>query len=307
MKTTVFKTRNLTKKYHHVPAVEGVSLSLEKGDIYGLIGKNGAGKTTLIRLITSLALPDMGEIELWGEASESGLNTMRRRIGAIVEDACFYPFMSARDNLEYYRIQRGIAGKGCVEEALELVGLSDTGKKKFQKFSLGMKQRLGLALAIMHRPDFLILDEPTNGLDPMGIVEIRNVLLRLNQEREVTILISSHILSELSTLATRYGFIHKGRLVNEITASELESQCQEYLEVVADNTERAAMVLETCLDCRAYEVLPDGVLRVYGFLDQAPLLSQTLSQNGVGLCSLTPKGTSLEDYFISVIGGAENA
>lgn len=160
---------------------------------------------------------------------------------------------------------------------------------------------------MMNHPDILILDEPTNGLDPIGIVEIRNILLKLNRERAVTILISSHILSELENLATHYGFLHKGSLIHEISALELSDHCREYLEIIADDVQKAAVILETCLDCTRYEVLPDGVLKVYDLLDQVPLLSKTLTQNGVGLYSLTPKGSNLEDYFISLIGGPDHA
>ncbi|MEG0377710.1 MAG: ATP-binding cassette domain-containing protein, partial [Eubacterium sp.] len=201
----ILKTHHLTKKYHHSIVLDNVSLTIKKGDIYGLVGKNGAGKTTLMRLITSLAFKTSGEIELFGESSDIGLNEAKKRIGTIIEESSFFPFFSAHDNLEYYRIQRGIPGKDSVSNALAFVGLSGTDKKKFKNFSLGMKQRLGLALAIMNSPDLLILDEPINGLDPTGIVDFRNILLKLNQEKNTTIFISSHILPELSNLATCYG------------------------------------------------------------------------------------------------------
>ena len=198
----VLVTRALTKRYGAAAAVDGVDLAVEKGQIYGLVGRNGAGKTTIIRMLTAQTVPTTGEIELFGQATEKGLATARARTGAMVETPSFYPYLTARENLEYYRRQRGIPGAQCVDRALEQVGLHDAGKKKFKQFSLGMKQRLGLALALMNHPDLLLLDEPINGLDPEGIVEFRNILLELNRQRETTILISSHILSELSNIAT---------------------------------------------------------------------------------------------------------
>ncbi|MDR0286444.1 MAG: ATP-binding cassette domain-containing protein [Clostridiales bacterium] len=199
----VLKTQNLTKRYGMTVAVDNVSLTVENGDIFGLIGQNGAGKTTLMRLITSLTQSDSGELELFNKTSSSELRNARARMGCIIELPAFYPNLTATQNLEYYRIQRGIPDKTTVQKALELVNLTNTGKKKFKNFSLGMKQRLGLALAILNNPDFIILDEPINGLDPTGIIEIRDLIKQLN-ERGITMLISSHILSELSQVANKY-------------------------------------------------------------------------------------------------------
>ena len=213
MSEPILVTRALTKKYGGAAAVEGVDLYIEKGQIYGLVGRNGAGKTTIIRMLTAQTVPTSGEIELFGETDEKGISAARARVGAMVEIPSFYPYLTARENLEYYRRQRGIPGEACVDRALEQVGLHDAGKKKFKQFSLGMKQRLGLALALMNHPDLLLLDEPINGLDPEGIVEFRSILLELNRQRETTILISSHILSELSNIATHYGFLDQGENV----------------------------------------------------------------------------------------------
>ena len=216
MAECVLATRGLTKRYGQHAAVDRVNITLEKGQIYGLVGRNGAGKTTIIRMVTAQTPVTSGEIELFGATAPAELSRMRSRTGAMVEIPSFYPYLTAHDNLEYYRLQRGIPGSHVVDEALEAVRLHDTGKKKFKQFSLGMKQRLGLALALMNRPELLLLDEPINGLDPEGIVEFRNLLLDLNRQRETTILISSHILTELSALATCYGFLDGGRLLEDL-------------------------------------------------------------------------------------------
>ena len=220
----------------------------------------------------------------------------------MVEIPSFYPYLTARQNLEYYRIQRGIPGKECVDEALELVRLTDTGKKKFKTFSLGMKQRLGLALALMNQPEFLLLDEPINGLDPEGIVEFRELLLRLNRERQTTILISSHILSELSALADHYAFIERGRVLETISAQRLREKCRECLELTVDDPARAAQVLEEQLGTRDFEVLPQKKLRLYAFLDQPQTVNRVLLEQGVGLISAQQRNSDLEDYFLSLIG-----
>ena len=230
MANEILVTRGLTKRYGNHLAVDHVELSIQKGQIYGLVGRNGAGKTTIIRMVTAQTVPTEGEVSLFGASGERELSKMRARTGAMVETPSFYPYLTARQNLEYYRIQRGIPGRRVVDEVLEEVDLAGTGKKTFKNFSLGMKQRLGLALALMNRPDLLLLDEPINGLDPEGIVEFRNLLLRLNQERQTTILISSHILSELANLATCYGFLDNGMMLEQISARALEEKCRACIE-----------------------------------------------------------------------------
>ena len=243
MANEILVTRGLTKRYGNHLAVDHVELSIQKGQIYGLVGRNGAGKTTIIRMVTAQTVPTEGEVSLFGASGERELSKMRARTGAMVETPSFYPYLTARQNLEYYRIQRGIPGRRVVDEVLEEVDLAGTGKKTFKNFSLGMKQRLGLALALMNRPDLLLLDEPINGLDPEGIVEFRNLLLRLNQERQTTILISSHILSELANLATCYGFLDNGMMLEQISARALEEKCRACIEARVDDASRAALVL----------------------------------------------------------------
>lgn len=225
MEDVLLQTIDLTKKYKDQMALAHVNLTVRKGDIYGFIGQNGAGKSTLLRVVTSLARPTSGVVSLFGESSGAGLIEARKRVGAIIESPTLFPDMTARDNLEVHRLQRGIPGKSCISKTLELVGLQDTGNKKAKNFSLGMKQRLGLAIALLGDPELLILDEPTNGLDPMGIVQLRELIKGLNREKGLTILISSHILSELHQLATTYGIIHKGKLLEQISHEELNVKC----------------------------------------------------------------------------------
>lgn len=301
---TALLIEHLTKHYGSKDVVSDVNITVGRGEIYGLVGKNGAGKTTILRMICGLAYPTQGSIELFGSEK---LNEERKRIGSIIETPSFYPYLSARDNLEYYRRVRGIPNRGVVDEVLALVGLSDTGKKKFKNFSLGMKQKLGFALAIMGNPDLLILDEPTNGLDPMGIVDFREMLLRINRERGITIIISSHILSELSQLATTYGFIDQGRMVQQISASEMSQSCRHCVELRVDDADKAAALLESKLGCTDYEVLDSGQIRVYQRIDQPELINETLVVNGVLVSRLAQSGTNLENYFIDLVGGAHHA
>ena len=306
MSEPIVVTRALTKKYGAAAAVEDVDLCLEKGQIYGLVGRNGAGKTTIIRMLTAQTLPTSGEIELFGETTPQGLSTARARIGAMVEIPSFYSYLTAAENLEYYRRQRGIPGPGCVEQVLEQVGLQDAGKKKFKQFSLGMKQRLGLGLALMNHPDVLLLDEPINGLDPEGIVEFRNLLLDLNRQRETTILISSHILSELSNVATHFGFLDKGHMLEQISAQKLQEKCRACLQLTVDDASRAALALEQRLGTRDYEVLPGNVLRLYDFLERPQVVAATLAETKVALLGLESRSANLEDYFLSLIGGVHH-
>ena len=302
MAETVLAVRRLCKQYGGTLALDHVDLHVDRGQIYGLVGKNGAGKTTLIRTVTAQTIPTSGEIELFGATGERELRHMRARLGAVVETPSFYPFLTAAQNLEYYRLQRGIAGKTCVEEALQLVGLTGTGRKKFKNFSLGMKQRLGLALSIMSQPDFLILDEPINGLDPTGIVQFREILQRLNEEKNTTILISSHILSELSNLATHYGFIDGGHMLQQISAREIAERCRECLELLVSDTEKAAVALERDLGIDAFEILPENRIRLYALVNEPGKVAQVLAAAGVVLTGINTRGTNLEEYFLSLIG-----
>jgi len=299
----VLKTQNLTKLYGGKSAVDNVSIAIEKGDIFGLIGQNGAGKTTFMRMITALAKPDSGHIELFGEKDETKLNEARSRIGSVVEMPALYHNLTAKQNLEYYRIQRGITDKNRVQQCLDIVGLADTGKKKFRNFSLGMKQRLGLAVAILSRPDFLILDEPSNGLDPTGIIEMRELVKRLSKEG-ITILISSHLLTELAQMANKYAIIHHGRLIKSLTAEQLNEECRKALAITVDDVAKAAVLLETELNIKDYKQVSANELRIYGYTSDPADVTFKLSQAGVRVASVQEVGDSLEDYYTNIIGGA---
>ena len=307
MKEAVLKTYNLCKKYKDQMAVDNVSMTIRKGDIYGFIGQNGAGKTTLIRMITGLAHRTSGEIELFGGSGEEALNKGREFIGSLIESPAFYKNMTARENLEVSRLVRNIPGKECIDEVLNLVGLKDTGKKKVKDFSLGMRQRLGIANALLGNPKLLILDEPINGLDPMGIIEIRELLKKINKEKDMTILISSHILSELSELATTYGIISNGKLIEEITAKQLSEKCRQYIDLKVDDTARAVILLERELGISDYEVLEDSNIKVFSNLDNVGEVNSLLSRSGIIVESISVKGENLEEYFMNKVGGVLNA
>ncbi len=304
MNEIVLKITGLTKKYKGVVAVDNLDMTLYSGDIYGLIGKNGAGKTTLIRLITSLSKADKGDIMLFDEEKKSKLDQARRRIGAVVEMPAFYPNLSAMRNLEYYRRLKGIPDKKVVNKTLKMVGLEKVGNKKFKNFSLGMKQRLGLGLALLNNPDFIILDEPINGLDPVGIIEIRETIKSLNQEYGITMLISSHILTELSMVATRYGIINDGMLIKELDTNELDEKCKKSLVLTVDNVASAAGIIETELQSFNYKIISMQEIQVYDYLDNPSEVIYKLSQSGVRVSKFTEMGDSLEDYYISLVGGA---
>ena len=307
MKEVILRTYNITKKYGEQLAVDNVNMTIKKGDIYGFIGQNGAGKTTLIRLITGLIHKSGGEIELLGANEENELNKARTMVGSLIETPSFYTNMTARENLEVSRLVRNIPGKKCIDEVLELVGLKDVEKKKVKNFSLGMRQRLGIANALMGNPKLLILDEPINGLDPMGIVEIRELLKKINKEKDMTILISSHILSELSELATTYGIISNGKLIEEITAKQLSEKCRQYIDLRVDDTARAVILLERELGISDYEVLEDSNIKVFSNLDNVGEINSLLSRSGIIVESISVKGENLEEYFMNKVGGVLNA
>lgn len=304
MSEMILKTHNLTKKYQKHYAIKDMNVTINKGDIYGLIGENGAGKSSLLRMITGLTIPSDGSLELFGKSNIKELTETRKQIGGIVENPSLFPNMTAYENLEVHRLQQGIPGKSCIKEKLELVGLTDTRKKKVENFSLGMKQRLGLAIALLNDPELLILDEPTNGLDPMGIVELRELILKLNYEKGLTVLISSHILSELYQLANKFSIIHQGMLLEELTSDALEKKCKQFIQIKVDNAEKGAIILEQKLNTNDFEVLSDGTLRVYSYLNDIYIVSKTLTDNGLVIGHLSKNGENLESYFANLIEGA---
>ena len=287
MEEHVLRTISLNKKYNGKAVLKDLNMSIKRGDIYGLIGKNGAGKTTLIRLITGLANLSSGSIEIFDGDNDKSITSERKRIGTLIEMPAFYGDMTAVDNMELVRLQKGIPGKACINEKLELVGLTNIEKKKVKDFSLGMKQKLGLAMALLGDPEFLILDEPTNGLDPMGIVYMRELLKKLNKENGVTILISSHLLSELNQLATRYGILNNGELVEQLTQKELDEKCKKALEIKTDDLKKTTWVLENILKTTNYKVLPNEVIKVYDYINESGKVSKALSQEGITIYQIS--------------------
>ena len=303
MNEPILEAKGLTKRYRGTLALDHMNLTLRHGEIYGFIGENGAGKTTTIRLITGLSFPTEGQLALFGKSGEKQLQKQRERMGCMVETPALYKNMTAEQNLEAQRIQRGLPDQECVRETLKLVGLSDTGKKAVRHFSLGMRQRLGIAMALLNEPEFLILDEPINGLDPSGIVEIRELMKRLNREKGITILVSSHNLSELYQTATRYILLHKGRLLEELSQKELDEKCKRHISIQTGDAAKTAAALENMLHTTNFQVMPDGTVRLYDHLDQTEDVARTLSQAGLLVTGLSLAGDSLEDYFLHRIGG----
>ena len=304
MTDIICKTTNLTKRYHNFTALDGVNLTLHRGEILGLVGENGAGKTTFMRLLTGLSFPTSGSFSLFGETRH--LARQRARIGCIIETPALYSDMTAAQNLEVQRLQRGIPGKGCIDEALSLVGLKDVGNKRAGQFSLGMRGRLALAIALLGEPEWLILDEPINGLDPTAIIELRTLLRELAQQKQVTILISSHILSELEQLATSYAFLHKGRLLEQTSAKALAARCRRHILLHTDDAARSAALLEERLGIHDYTAGPDGNLRIYEQLDARPQIARLMTEAGLAIDTLAVQGESLEGYFEHLIGGGDH-
>lgn len=300
----VLKTNSLCKHYKDYKALNSLTMNVPKGSIYGFVGKNGAGKTTLIRLVCGLQLPTSGDFELYGvKHSDKEISKSRRRMGAVVETPSIYLDMTAEDNLkQQYRIL-GMPSFDGITELLKLVGLENTGRKKAKNFSLGMRQRLGIAVALCGDPDFLVLDEPINGLDPQGIIEIRELILKLNREQKITVLISSHILDELSRLATHYGFIDSGRIVRETSAEELEAACRKCMRITVSNTAVLASVLDEMK--LEYSVIDDKKADIYA-KPNITQLSLALAKDGCEVLSLEEHDESLESFYISLVGGADN-
>lgn len=300
----VLKATRLTKKYKNSKALDGLTMHIEKGAIYGFVGKNGAGKTTLIRIICGLQRPEGGEYEVYGvKNSDKEIIQARRRMGAVIETPSIYLEMSAEENIrEQYRIL-GLPSFDGISELLELVGLAGTGNKKAKNFSLGMRQRLGIAVALAGSPDFLVLDEPANGLDPQGIIDIRELILRLNREYQITVLISSHILDELSRLATHYGFIENGRIIKEISAKELEAVCRKCIRAEVTSTVVLSRVLERL--GMEYTVVSDTQADIYGKVSITDLALE-LSKEGCEVRSVHERDESLESYYVSLMGGGRD-
>ena len=305
MPEKIFTAKKLTKKYKAY-ALKQFDMEICKGDIYGFIGRNGAGKTTLMRILTGRAVQSGGDICLFGESNPDKLYLQRRRVGAIIEGPAFYPGMTAEDNLEVIRLQYGIKEKKCIKELLKTVGLEDTGTKKAKDFSLGMKQRLGIAVVLLGSPELLLLDEPINALDPSGVIEIRNLLKRLREFENKTILISSHNLPELYQTATDYIIIHNGEVKDILTHEELEEHCKSYISIESTDISKLAMVLEKELKTGNFQVMPDKSISLYDLPGNMEQFGQVLYDNGVVVTKLAAVETSLEEYYMRVIGGDTN-
>lgn len=304
MKDVILRTNNLTKKYKDFTALNNANITISKGDIYGLIGRNGAGKTTLMKVITTLTNKTSGEFYLF-DKDDSDLTETKRKIGCLIENPAFFENLTAYQNLKYYSIQKGIIDYSQIDKVLDLVKLSDSKNKKFKTFSLGMKQRLGIAFAMLDNPDFVILDEPINGLDPIGISELRETLKKLNEESNITMLISSHILSELYLLANRFCFIEKGKIIKELSKEELDVECSRAIVIKTNNVKETCLILEKELNTTNYKVIDKYEIRLYDYLDNSGKVNKVLAKNDIDVISIYESGISLEEYFKSIVKEAE--
>ena len=300
MNNTVIKLRDISKKRGQTEILNHLNMTVYQNDIYGFIGQNGAGKSTTMKIIMSLIKETQGQLELF-DSLDNQIN--RSRIGAIIENPAFYPYMTAYENLKYYVQYKGIVEINSIEKVLKMVGLENARKKKYKNYSLGMKQRLGLALALINNPDLLILDEPLNGLDPTGISELRSLLKKLNTENNITIILSSHILSELHKLATCYGIMHKGRIIEEISSEILDDRCKKHISIKVSDIKATSMILEKDLGINNFSVCSEDIIKIYGNFDKCAQINKTLVLNNILVEEITIKGESLESYFTKVIGG----
>lgn len=305
MNDSVIEANQVTKKYRSVLALDGVSLRVSPGSIYGLIGDNGAGKSTFLKLLAGHVFPTAGEIRLFGQAGERELRRSRSRMGVMIERPGFFPNMTVEQTLEYYRIQKGVPGKEKVAELLELLGIREKRRERCKRLSLGQKQRLGLAIALLGEPELLILDEPVNGLDPSGIVEFRTLLHRLNQEKNITILLSSHILPELEQTATVFGFLSKGKLLEEISAGDLSEKCADRLNIAVEDTEKYAALLAKHFPEENWRVLPEGTIQIRDFRQPPEVYSRLAMDNGLCILKLKRSSASLEDYYMNLKNGGK--
>ncbi len=296
------EAKHVSKSYGDLRALNNVSLHVRTGSIYGLIGDNGAGKSTFLKLLAGHIFPTSGEIRLFGQFEEKALLRCRRQCGVMIEQPGIFPNMTVENTLEYYRIQKGIPGKEKVEEMLRLTNLTEKRKSRCRKLSLGQKQRLGLAIAMIGEPQLLILDEPINGLDPSGIIEFRRLLLRLNEERRITILLSSHILTELQQTATHFGFLSRGKLLEELSAETLANKCADYLEIAVSDPEAYAALLTRRYPDTSFQVLPDRTIQIHRCLEPE-VYSSLAAQNGLAVRTLTMHQSSLEDYYMNLKNG----
>lgn len=297
----ILQTNGLTKCYYGSKnVVDQVSMTINKGDIYGFIGKNGAGKTTFMKMICGLTKPTSGEISLFGSGE---LQEGRRKIGCAIEYPAIWPNMTAKQNLNYFSILLGIKDESYIDYLLQLVGLNDVGKKKAGKFSLGMKQRLAIAISMIEKPEFLVLDEPINGLDPAGIVEVRELLLRLNQEKKITILIASHILGELSKLVTKYGVIVDGKLVQEFEAEQLKDKLTQCIQITVDDIGTAEQLLKEQVNNAQYQIVDQNKMEIFNQEIDPAKINRIFVEHGINVSRLDVDGQDMESYLVNMMGG----
>lgn len=299
----LLETRELTKKYGQHRAVNQVNMHVKKGAIYGFIGRNGAGKTTFLKMVSGLSAPTSGEIEIFGY-KEKDLKKVRSRVGCLIEEPGLFANMNAYENLNMKCKLLGIRKKGYIENILDIIGLSEVGKKKTKHFSLGMKQRLGIGLALIGEPDLLILDEPINGLDPQGIAEVRDMILKLSEVRNMTIIISSHILEELSKIATDYGIIHDGILMQELTKEELMHKCCERIEISLEEPQKAVPILDS-MGFQNYQIVDKNHMYIFERLEESAILNRELNRADVLVKEIKISNEELESYFLNMTGGAK--
>lgn len=301
--TYVVQTNKLTKTIGEKNLVTNVSMHVKKGEIYGFLGPNGAGKTTVMKLLTNLWKPTEGSIELFGEKLTSTSYDVLKRMGCMIEFPTFYEHLSGRENLALHCEYMGYYNTGSIENAMELLGLNNTGKKSVREYSLGMKQRLGLARAVLCKPELLILDEPTNGLDPLGIKQIRDLLRMLCTEYDITIIVSSHILSEIESIANTIGVINRGVLVQEIAMQEITERSLAYIELNVVDTRKASYVLSDKIGLDNFKIVEDRIIRIYDGNISAQELSKALALHDVEMTAIGTKSESLEEYFLKLTGG----
>lgn len=304
MSEYVIETKGLTKEYNGKRSVSDLNLHIKKGRIYGLLGRNGAGKTTTMKMILNLINSSDGEVIVFGKSMKKHNKEILPRIGCLIESPGFYPNLTGTENLKIFAELRGIPKRNAIKESLELVGLKYNDKKLFSQYSMGMKQRLAIALAVMHDPEILILDEPINGLDPIGIAEVRTFIRKLCTEKGKTILISSHILSEIELIADDIGIIDNGVLLEEESLEELKNMNKKYIKLVAHNDSKAVKVLEACFNIKNYSVEKNGTIKIYDLDLVIPELVRELVNEGIAVEEIRMKEDTLEDYFKRITGGA---
>ncbi|MBO0993437.1 ABC transporter ATP-binding protein [Bacillus sp. SD088] len=299
----IIRTRGLTKKVNGRELVSDINLHIKKGEIYGFLGQNGVGKTTIMKMLTGLMIPTSGEIELFGSTFTEKSKSVLKRVGSIIEYPIFFEHLTACENISLHCEYLGFYDHKAIKEALDLVHLTGMEKKQVKSFSLGMKQRLGIARAIITKPELIVLDEPTNGLDPIGIKDVRDLILMLNKNYEITFLLSSHILGEMEQVVDRIGVVNNGKLVNEVALADIRKQQTDYIELVTTDIEKTVYLLESELQISNMKIIQDNKIRIYDWTQSPNAISKMLVLQGIGIEEIQKHKNSLEDYFYKQING----